>query len=196
MEKKKACLISLFKRLTSTFRKESHEHLMSLQGALELCHLLIMTDAMSTSRTMTVSVSELANYLGWKPGGFEMQYSKYSQEKKEVAKKEEKEKEKEKEKPIKEEVQEEPVTAKVKEEEVTEKVDEGEALPEKTETAEEKKEDEIQKEEVKKEEVKKEEVRKEEVKKEEVKKEEPRREDETQERIHPLRLLEKQVIVS
>lgn len=87
MEKKKACLISLFKRLSSGFSKELPEHLTSLQGALEFCHLLISTDT-QTSRTLTVSPTELANYLGWKLGGYEMQFSKYVLEKKDAQKKE------------------------------------------------------------------------------------------------------------
>ncbi|XP_042220163.1 protein virilizer-like isoform X2 [Homarus americanus] len=172
MEKKRACLISLFKRLSSTFRKESHEHITSLQGALEFCQLLIMNEDSSMSRTMIVSASELANYLGWKPGGYEMQFSKYSQDKKDIIKKEEKEKEKV--------VKEEPVVEepKAEKEETPEKENEVEVKQEEAEVVEEKKE----------------EIKKEEVKKEEVKKEEPRKEEETQERIHPLKLLESQVV--
>lgn len=169
MEKKKACLISLFKRLSSSFRKESHEHITTLQGALEFCQLLIMVDDSSLSRTLIVSPSELANYLGWKPGGYEMQFSKYTQDKKDTVKKEEKEKEK----PCKEEAVEEHCAE--KEEEPAEKEGEVEVKQEEAEAVEEKKE---------------------EIKREEVKKEEPRKEEETQERIHPLKLLEKQVVVS
>lgn len=87
MEKKKACLISLFKRLSSGFSKDLPEHLTSLQGALEFCHLLISTDN-QTTRSLTVSPTELANYLGWKLGGYEMQFSKYALDKKDSQKKE------------------------------------------------------------------------------------------------------------
>ncbi|XP_068224412.1 protein virilizer isoform X3 [Palaemon carinicauda] len=192
MEKKRACLISLFKRLSSSFRKESQEYITSLQGALEFCQLLIETDESSTvSRTLLVTPSELASYIGWKLGGLEMQYSKYSQEKKEIIKKEEKEKEK----VVKEEPAEEPTPAATAvKEEATDK-SEADSKTDETEGAEVKTEEET-KEELRKEETKKEPPKKEEVKKEEVvRREEPqRREDEIKERIHPLKLLENQVV--
>lgn len=185
MEKKRACLLSLFKRLSSSFRKESQEHVTTLQGALEFCHLLIACDdSISVPRTLTVTPLEVASYLGWKAGGLEMQYSKYAQEKKETVKKEEKEKEKEKEKAVKEASTEEAGTNQ-KEEESTEKEMEVEVKQEETEPIEEKEE-----------EPKKEEVKKEEIKKEEkIKKEEHRKEEDTLELVHPLKLLEKQVVV-
>lgn len=183
-----------------------------------------------------------------------MQFSKYSQDRKDIIKKEEKEKEKEKEKIIKEEPaeqhkgdkkvstekesemegkqegveaaeekKEEVKNEEVKKEEVKkeevkkeeikkEEVKKEEAKKEITKKEDMKKEakkdevkkdevkkddikkDEVKKDEVKKEEAKKEEAKKEEVKKEEVKREEPRKEEEIQERIHPIKLLEKQVI--
>nr|XP_045603952.1 protein virilizer homolog [Procambarus clarkii] len=173
MEKKKACLISLFKRLTSTFRKESHEHLMSLQGALEFCELLIMNDDSSMSRTMIVSASELANYLGWKPGGYEMQFSKYSQDKKDTLKKEEREKEKEKEREKEKVVKEEPVEEHRQEkEELPDKENDVEGKQEDVHTTEEKDEvkmDEVKIDEVREDEEKMDEVRIDEVKMDEVK---------------------------
>lgn len=160
MERKKACLISLFKRLTSGFRKEDVDHLTSLQGAVELCHLLLASPP-DQARTLTASPQDLANYLGWKTGGYEVHFTRTPSTPKETRPA-----------PGKEDAMQEDGAAEVKEEEAQEEAGEAAgAAPE---------------------------VKEEEGKGEVLgRKEEGRKEEEApQERVHPLVLLEKQVVVS
>lgn len=162
MEKKKACLISLFKRLSSGFRKEHMDHLLSLQGAVELCHLLL-TSPPDQARTLTASPQDLANYLGWKAGGYEVHFTRTPSTPKDTRPQ-----------PTKEDVPQEEGAVEVKEEEAQEggEVPEGGAASEVVKEEEGKGEASVKKEEGKKE------------------------EEVAQERIHPLKLLEKQVVVS
>merc|ERR1739842_234334 len=81
-EKKRGCLLTLFQRINLSFVKESTHCIATLQGSLELCHLLLNLE--HPSRSLSITPQELGTYLGWKK--LESQLNKIEKKETEIVK--------------------------------------------------------------------------------------------------------------
>ncbi|CAL4171551.1 unnamed protein product, partial [Meganyctiphanes norvegica] len=83
-ERKRGCLLTLFQRINLSFVKESSHCIATLQGTLELCHLLLNLE--HPNRSLSITPQELGAYLFWKK--LESQSNKTEKREQESVKKE------------------------------------------------------------------------------------------------------------